>query len=137
MSGRQSVGAPGRLKPMIEARRSEARANSTSSNKFRHGAQLVPALAAQPSKQNELALADRRWIIEEPGLVQLVAFTKLIRADAKTLRRINGCLGVENQRPFERRCGLPDRSLRDGSGCGLADGGGAKARTAMGKLVGG
>src|SRR5271166_426036 len=51
-------------------------------HEFCDGPQLVSALAAKPSKQSKLALADDARIIEEPGFVEFVAFAKLICADA-------------------------------------------------------
>ncbi len=69
-------------------------------HEFRDGPQLVSAFAAEPAKQGQVIVADGGRIVEEPGFVQLVAVAKLIRADAQTLRGVDGRFRIENECPF-------------------------------------
>jgi len=73
---------------------------------FRDCPQHVSALAAEPAKQTQFLVADDGRIIEDPGFVQFVAFAKLIRANAQTLRCVDGRFAIESEPPFGRRRGL-------------------------------
>src|SRR5580704_14567963 len=69
-------------------------------DEFRNGSQHVSTLAAEPSKQRKIVYADDGGVIEEARLIKFVGFAELICANAQTLRRVHGGLGIEDERPF-------------------------------------